>query len=47
MRPENVDAPWLKALEQALATQEMKDFILQNESFKGGAIPTFEVPAAE
>lgn len=45
VRPENEEAPWLKALEQAISTQEMKDFILQNESFAGGVIPTFEVAA--
>ena len=43
VRPENVDAPWLKALEQVLSTQKVKDFILQNEGFAGGVIPTFEV----
>ena len=43
VKPENVDAPWLTALEQVLSTQKVKDFILQNESFAGGVIPTFEV----
>ena len=43
VKPENVDAPWLKALEQVLSTQKVKDFILNNESFAGGVIPTFEV----
>ena len=43
VKPENVDAPWLQALIQVLSTQKVKDFILQNESFAGGVIPTFEV----
>ena len=43
VRPENVDAPWLKALEQVLATEKVKNFILENESFAGGVIPTFDI----
>ena len=43
VRPENVDAEWLKALEQVLATEKVKNFILENESFAGGVIPTFDV----
>ncbi len=43
VRPENENADWLKALEQVLSTQKVKDFILQNEGFAGGVIPTFEV----
>ena len=43
VRPENVDADWLKALEQVLATEKVKNFILENEGFAGGVIPTFEV----
>ena len=43
VRPENVDADWLKALEQVLATEKVRTFILENEGFAGGVIPTFEV----
>ena len=43
VKPENVDAPWLKALEQVLCTQKVKDFSLNNESLAGGVIPTFEI----
>lgn len=43
VKPENVDAPWLKALEQVLCTEKVRDFILNNESFAGGVIPTFEI----
>ena len=43
VKPENVEAPWVLALEKVLATQKVKDFILNNEQFAGGVIPTFEV----
>ena len=43
VKPEDVDAPWLLALEKVLSTQAVKDFILNNEGFAGGVIPTFEV----
>ena len=43
VKPENIDAEWLKALESVLATEKVKNFILENESFAGGVIPTFEV----
>ncbi len=43
VKPEDVEAPWLLALEKVLSTQEVKDFILNNEGFAGGVIPTFEV----
>lgn len=43
VKPENEQAPWLLALEKVLATQKVKDFILGNEQFAGGVIPTFEV----
>ena len=45
VKPENVDAPWLKALEKVLATEKVKQFILENEGFAGGVIPAFEVAA--
>ncbi len=45
--PENVDAPWMKALKQVLCTEKVQKFILENEGFAGGVIPTFEVAAAE
>ena len=43
VKPENEEAPWLLALEKVLSTQKVKDFILNNEQFAGGVIPTFEV----
>jgi D-methionine transport system substrate-binding protein len=45
VKPENEQAPWVLALEKVLATQKVKDFILNNEQFAGGVIPTFEVIA--
>ncbi len=41
VRPENVEADWLKALEQVLSTEKVRNFILENEGFKGGVIPAF------
>lgn len=46
-RPEDVDSDWMNALRTVLCTEKVRDFILNNESFKGGVIPTFEIPAAE
>jgi len=43
VKPENEQAPWVLALEKVLATQKVKDFILNNEQFAGGVIPTFEI----
>ena len=43
VRPENENADWLLALESVLATEKVKNFILENEGFAGGVIPTFEV----
>lgn len=46
-RPEDAESDWVKALQQALFTEKVRDFILNNEAFAGGVIPVFEVPAAE
>ena len=43
VKPENQDAEWLQALIKVLSTQKVYDFILQNEGFAGGVIPTFEI----
>ena len=42
-RPDDFDAPWLKALESVLCTEKVKTFILENEGFAGGVIPTFTI----
>ena len=43
VKPENAEAEWLKALESVLATEKVQKFILENEQFAGGVIPTFEI----
>ena len=40
-RPEDAESDWVKALTEVLYTQEVYDFILNNEDFAGGVIPTF------
>lgn len=44
-RPDDVDSDWMNALRQALCTEKVKTFILENEGFAGGVIPTFEIAA--
>jgi D-methionine transport system substrate-binding protein len=41
VRPGDKDADFVKALETVLHTQKVYDFLLTNENFKGGVIPTF------
>ncbi len=38
---EDKDADFVKALETVLHTQKVYDYLLNNEAFKGGVIPTF------
>lgn len=45
VKPENVNAPWVEALKKVLFTEKVQQFILQNEGFAGGVIPTFEIIA--
>ncbi|MGI6724627.1 MAG: MetQ/NlpA family ABC transporter substrate-binding protein [Christensenellales bacterium] len=47
VRADNVDAPFVKALEQALHSDKVRDFLLTNEEFKGGVVPNFESAPAE
>lgn len=42
-KPEDAEAGWLKALEKVLCTEKVQQFILNNESFAGGVIPTFAI----
>lgn len=42
-RPEDVDSAWLNALRTVLCTEKVRDFILNNEGFEGGVIPTFTI----
>ena len=41
VRPGDVEADWLKALEQCLCSEKVADYMLENEEFKGGVIPFF------
>ena len=41
VRPGDVEADWLKALEQCLCSEKVADYMLENEAFKGGVIPFF------
>lgn len=47
VRADNVDALFVKALEQALHSDKVRDFLLTNEEFKGGVVPNFESAPAE
>ena len=42
-RPEDFDSEWMKALEKVICTEKVQNFILENEGFAGGVIPTFTV----
>lgn len=42
-RPDDVDADWMNALKSVLCTEKVQQFILENEGFEGGVIPTFEI----
>ena len=41
IRPEDVDAEWVKVLADVITSQEVADFINNNESYAGGVIPSF------
>ena len=45
VRADKENAPFVEALRKVLHTQKIYDFILNNEDFAGGVLPTFEVPA--
>lgn len=47
VRVDNVDAPFVKALEQVLHSDKVKEFLLTNEDFKGGVVPNFEAAPEE
>ena len=46
VRPEDVDAAWVEALRSCLQSQEVYDFILGKEDYKGGVIPAFTLEEA-
>ena len=43
VNPEDVDADWVKALEQCLCSEKVADYMLENENYAGGVIPFFTV----
>lgn len=47
VRADNVDAPFVEALRKVLHSDKVKDFLLNNEEFKGGVVPNFEAAPAE
>ena len=47
IRPEDKDADFVKALEEVILSEKLHNFILENETYKGGVIPVFEVKVAQ
>ncbi len=47
MKPADVEADWLKALEKVLFSENVYNFILTNEAFGGGVVPAFAIETAE
>ncbi len=41
VKPENAEAPWVEALRSVLQSDKVKEYMLNNEDYKGGVIPTF------
>jgi len=47
VRPENVEAEWIEVLREVICSQEVADFINNNEAYAGGVIPSFSLEAEE
>jgi len=47
VRADNVDAPFVEALRKVLHADKVRDFLLNNEEFKGGVVPNFDAAPAE
>lgn len=47
VRTADVEAEFVKVLQEVLLSQKVYDFILNNEIYQGGVIPTFVVEAAK
>ena len=45
--PENAEADWVKALEQCLHSEEVYEFMIDNEEYAGGVIPAFIIDDGE
>lgn len=41
VRPEDAEAEWVETLREVICSQEVADFINNNESYAGGVIPVF------
>ena len=41
--PENVEADWVKALQSCLCSEEVYEFMTDNEAYAGGVIPFFSI----
>lgn len=42
VRADHVDAPFVEALRKVLHSDKVRDYLLNNEDFKGGVVPNFE-----
>ena len=47
VRADNVDAPFVEALRKVLHADKVREFLLNNEEFKGGVVPNFDAAPAE
>ena len=47
VRADNADAPFVEALKKVLHADKVRDFLLNNEEFKGGVVPNFDAAPAE
>lgn len=47
VRPEDVEAEWVEVLREVICSEEVANFINNNEEYAGGVIPTFTTEAEE
>lgn len=47
VRPEDEEAEWVEALRQCLCSEEVYEFMTDNEAYAGGVIPFFSLDSAE
>ena len=47
VRPEDVDADWVKALQSCLCSEKTYEFMTENEAYAGGVIPFFSLDSAD
>lgn len=46
VRPEDAEAEWIEILREVICSQEVADFINNNEAYAGGVVPVFTVEEA-